>query len=167
MGTVVKPAPEPDVHSDKKRQEQDRRFDPFAGSPLEPRLREPGDQERRHEQDPSRIAEPPREPDGRVAPGRSHSRQRDRRRADARAHEACQERDGRELEDVWRPVEGTAGADQPVEQRLSHDGFQGVADPDHRRDRDGGENAGGLVGEEGHDVRSERAEHDSGPDAVA
>ena len=162
-GLVEQPPPEPDVHADEEREEQQRGFGALAAGPPALRMRAPGDQQWGHEQDPGGVAQPPREPDGPVAGRRRHARQRDRCRADAGAHEAGDQRDGRKREDVLHPGKR---ADQPVQQSPPQDRFQGVPNPDHRGDGDDGEDVGGMVAEKDHDVRQECSEHDSRPDAI-
>ena len=162
-GPVEQPPPEPDVHADEERKKQQRGLDPLAESPTELRLCAPCDQQRGHEQDAGGVAQPPREPDGLVASRRRDPRQRDRRRADAGAHGAGDERNGRKREDVFRPGKR---ADQPVKQSPPHDRLQGVAEPDHRGDRDNREDVGRMVADEDHDVRQECSKHDPRPDAI-
>ena len=157
---------QPEPANDHQRHEQQRRFDVLVEFPAHLRRFAPRQEHRSHEEYSGRVSEPPREPNRSVLERWGDAGQEDAGRADAGRHTACQECRGGKLEHVLRPIERAARADPSLEQERRHQGFQDVPNADREGNDDGREHARGLVGEEGHTVREEGAEQDTGPHPI-
>jgi hypothetical protein len=109
-----------------------------AGAPdPAPLLGIPGQEDRRHDEAPGQIPEPPRPPRRPERGGRHQAGGEQRGDADRRGnHRAADGRDQEEADQIGQPIERLSKTGDPREAIRARERFEGVPDGDAERDRD-------------------------------